>query len=153
MHLSIACFFACLASIATAQARVPVFQNTCPAQLQSDPAYLRGLASLRSAIQNGARIHASMALPENGGTSWFFVEVTAVKIVADYASALIPVRSPIDNSARVTQSNGLVAGSFDTLGNYVYGQYLFGSDTLGSSFAPAVKTTTYSCYVISWYAD
>lgn len=137
----------------TAQAKTPVYKNTCPAVSKTDPTYLAGLASLKSAVQAGGVLHVSMELPEGGKMSYFYSAVTAAKITDDFASALIPMRPAIDNNAAAIQTNGLVVGSFDSLGNYVYGQYLFGSNNTSATNSPANMTTTYPCYVISWFVD
>lgn len=130
-----------------------VFKNTVPPQAKTDPAYLAQLDVLRQAIKCGARITAVMELPENGKISIFSVDVPIIKIVDDCAVGILPLRPPINNDATPRAANGLVCGSVDTCGNYVYKEYRFGSDTWNASAAPANDAQTYPGYVISWYAD
>ena len=126
-----------------------LYKNPIPAPAKTDPAYLAGVAEIKTAIASGYKIHATMDLPENGGISQFLVEFSAIKATDNYVCGIIQVRSPINNDAQVVASNGLMAGSVDSLGGYQWGIYKFGGDTWGLS--SAYPTTFSSGYAVSWW--
>lgn len=122
------------------QAQTLLYKNPCPAPAQTDPTYLAGVQAIRNAIDAGKFITMSMSYVENGQTSKFTVQFSAIKATTTYVSGLILLRPPINNDAQAISGNAIVVGSADSLGNYRYG-------TLGGT------VTSFSCYENAWWAE
>lgn len=142
----------CLMLSNVANAATKLYTNPCPAPLLTDANYLAGITSITNAVNAGSRIHVSMVFAESdgpGGTlqnHTFYVELGAISIEPNFASGLLYVRPLINNLAQATNANGLVAGSLDTLGNYRFGQYIFGQPP-----GPAMADS--GCYSTTWWGD
>jgi hypothetical protein len=134
---------------APAQAATLLWRNSCPPTATTDPAYVAGVHAIADAINRGLPVHVSMQYSELGGISWYYAQLSAMRIAEGqtsagqysyYASALLAMRPPINTQAQAVFGTAGIEGSVDTFGNYVYG-------TLGS------PVQQYACYVTSWWSS
>jgi hypothetical protein len=133
----------------SAHAATLLWQNTCPPVAVTDPAYTTGIQNIANAVNAGSIIHVSLKYSENGGSSTFFTEVTAVRVAvnqtqagqyANYASGVLVLMPPINSQDQAIAGTSPTETSVDTFGNYFYGM-------VGKPIGQ------YSCYLTSWWAN
>lgn len=121
-----------------------LFTNKVPAETTT-PEYYAGVQAITDAIAMGYRVHASILLPENGGTAVFYSNIVDIKVSVSpsgpnigqpyYVSGILDMRPHINNMAQAIGPSPLTSGSLDSYGVYWYN----GVQQPG--------------YAISWWAD
>jgi hypothetical protein len=126
--------------------------NTVP-QNPSDPAYVKQLNALKSALRKGHQVRVSMTYSDGAE---YFSELVAGYFRSDRINVVLPLQNYQDADNVVTRLNGLFSECIDTLGNYYWGGYLFGNPnanyttTQGQALFLPNKDPG---YIIKWYAD
>jgi hypothetical protein len=121
-----------------------------PNQNPTDPAYLTQLAALMQAFRDGRRVRVSMV--HTSGE--YFTQIIGGRLESNRVTAMLPLRPNLTGEALLANTNAIFGGSIDSLGNYYWGAYEFGSDNTAKSINdPAFSANITPNFQNSWWAD